>query len=191
MPKPTTKQKSKSGGYTGALAEPIYLNGSLARRIDPTGNLESTEKDRGIAQLIAKLPALFRCYEIEMGSENDWMFLALALAKTHVPGMRISLDPKPRRGPRAKWGPDLEDDGELLREVESLQSANGYSIKDACEELRKDKSKKFGQSSLVNLIARHREARRADAQRKHLEKLSNSDSLYRALGSPLGNKKRL
>jgi hypothetical protein len=113
----STRRKSKLAEYTGVLAEPIYLARALAHLVDPSGKLESIERDRGIKQLIAKLPALFKWYEIDVGSKDEWMLLALALAKAHVPGMRISHDPKPRRGPKVKWGPGVGD-SELLHEFD-------------------------------------------------------------------------
>jgi hypothetical protein len=180
----STKRKSKLAEYTGVLAEPIYLASALAHRVDPSGKLESVERDRGIKQLIAKLPALFKWYEIEVGSKGDWMLLALALAKAHVPGMRISQDPKPRRGPKAKWGPGMGD-SELLHEVES-RLEQGISQKEAIQKLIKDTNSR---DTLENLSTRFREARRAEAQRREFEKLSQSDtpmgSLCRALGSYL------
>ena len=50
----STKRKSKLAEYTGVLAEPIYLASALAHRVDPSGKLESVERDRGIKQLKAR-----------------------------------------------------------------------------------------------------------------------------------------
>jgi hypothetical protein len=180
----STRRKSKLAEYTGVLAEPIYLARALAHLVDPSGKLESIERDRGIKQIIAKLPALFKWYKIDVGSKGDWMLLALELAKSHVPGMRISRDPKPRRGRAVKWGPGLGDD-ELLHEVESRLKP-GISQKEAIQKLIKETNSR---DTVENLSTRFREARRARVKRREFEKLSQSDtpmgSLYRALGSYL------
>jgi hypothetical protein len=184
MSKQTKKRKSQFVEYTGVLANPIYLAADLSHLVDPSGNLERIERNRGIKELIAKLPALFKWYEIDMGSKDDWKYLALALAKAHVPGMRISKDPKSRRGPKPKWGPGLGD-RELLRGVES-RLKKGLSLKKAVEQLIKETKSR---ATVESLSTRFHEARRAEAQRREFEKLSQSDtptgSLYRALGSYL------
>ena len=190
MAKRTTKRITKPGGYAGLLAEPIYLTTGLANRVDPTGGLEKAIKDHANSQLVSNLRELFKWHKVEIGTKNSWMQLALALAQSHVPGMRICSESRPRRGPKPKWGTNL--DGELLREVEARRSQKQLSTKDAVAELIQDKKEIFGSFSLVNLITRHRDARRAEAQRQSLlEKLSQSDTsielLFRALGSPLRN----
>jgi hypothetical protein len=190
MSKRTTEGKSKSGRYAGPLAEPIYLTTGLAHRVDPTGGLEKAIKEHAKSQLVSNLRELFKWHKVEIGTKDSWMQLALALAQSHVPGMRICSESRPRRGPKPKWGTNL--DGELLREVEARRSQKQLSIKSAVAELIQDKKEIFGSFSLINLITRHRDARRAEAQRQSfLEKLSQSDtssgSLFRALGSPLQN----
>jgi hypothetical protein len=189
--RPTTqKRKSNSNGYSGELAEPIYLPTALAHRVDPTGELEKAIKKRALSQLVSNLGELFKWHKVKIDTKDSWMHLALALAQSHVPGLQISSQRRPRRGPKSKWGTDL--DAELLREVEARRSQKRLSIRDAIAELIQDKKGKFGDFSLVNLITRHRDARRADTQRQALlEKLSqsgtSSDPLFRVLGSPLEN----
>jgi hypothetical protein len=186
MPKRTTKRKSSSNGYSGRLAEPIYLQTGFALRVDPTGELEKAIKKRALSDLVSNLGELFKWYQVEIGTKDSWMHLALALAQSHVPGLQISGERRPRRGPKSKWGTDL--DAELLREVEIRRSQKGLSITDAVAELIREKKEKFGAFTVVNLITRHRDARRAAAQREALEEaLSQSEPLIRALGSPLGN----
>jgi hypothetical protein len=186
MPKRTTKRKSSSNGYSGRLAEPIYLQTGFALRVDPTGELEKAIKKRALSDLVSNLGELFKWYQVEIGTKDSWMHLALALAQSHVPGLQISGERRPRRGPKSKWGTDL--DAELLREVEIRRSQKGLSIRDAVAELIREKKEKFGAFTVVNLITRHRDARRAAAQREALEEaLSQSEPLIRALGSPLGN----
>jgi hypothetical protein len=186
MPKRTTKRKSSSNGYSGRLAEPVYLATGLALRVDPTGELEKAIKKRALYDLLSNLGELFKWYQVEIDTKDSWMHLAIALAQSHVPGLQISGERRPRRGPKFKWGTDL--DAELLREVETRRSQKQLSIRNAVAELIQEKKEKFGAFTLVNLIARHRDARRAAAQRRALEEaLSQSEPLFRALGSPFGN----
>ena len=75
MPKRTTKRKSSSNGYSGRLAEPIYLETGLALRIDPTGELEKAIKKQALSQLVSNLGELFKWYQVEIGTKDPWMHL--------------------------------------------------------------------------------------------------------------------
>lgn len=188
MPKRIAKREPTSDKYSGVLAEPIYLSTRVAELVDPTGVLETKTRERAVAIRLEKIAELAKWYKIDVGSDTFWMRLAFALALSHVPGMKITDEAKPRRGPKAKWNADLNR--ELLSEIDSLRSKKRLSIHKAIEELRKT-NERFRRIGQENLVVRHREARRADKQRRELDKLLKSDtprgSLYRALGSPVGS----
>jgi hypothetical protein len=173
MAKHTTPRKPKSGKYTGALAEPIYLASKLASLHDPTGVLENIEIGRAIKLRNANLLELFKWYKIDTGSKDRWAQLAIELAQVHVPGMAILPQSKPRRGPKAKRAVYQGD--EFPRKVETIRLEKKCSFADAIKELRKtDEYKSFTQE---NLETRHREIRRREAQQRKLDKeLSRSDN---------------
>lgn len=93
--KPATRLNDAD--YTGALAEPIRLPA-------PAGWLVTAEQWADRRQQLYeqafrdKVPLLFEHFQIPPG---DWQWLALALAQTHVPGLR-SVTPE-RRGPKRFW----------------------------------------------------------------------------------------
>jgi hypothetical protein len=173
MTKHTTPRKPKSGKYTGALAEPIYLARELARFHDANGILENIEIDRAIKQRNTNLLELFKWYTIDPGSKDRWKQLAIELAQVHVPGMRIHHHSKPRRGPKVKRA--KYQDGEFLRKVEALKSEKGLSIAGAIRELLH--TAQFRSLTEQNLLARYGEIRRNEAQQRKLdEELSRSDN---------------
>jgi hypothetical protein len=184
MPNHTTPRKPKSGKYTGALAEPIYLAIELANLHDPKGVLESIEIDRAIKQRTANLLELFKWYKIDTGSKDRWKQLAIELSQVHVPGVRILHQSKPRRGPKAKRAAYQGD--EFLRKVETLKLEKGLSAAAAIREIRQ--TAEFRSFTQENLVTRHREVRRSEAQKRELDKeLSRSDNplinLHKAFGS--------
>jgi hypothetical protein len=173
MAKHTTPRKPRSDKYTGALAEPIYLASKLARLHDPKGALESIEIDRAIKQRTANLLELFKWYKIDTGSKDRWKQLAIELAQVHVPGMRILHQSKPRRGPKAKRAAYQGD--EFLRKVETIRLEKKLSFTGAIRELQQ--TEEFKSFTQENLVTRHREARRREAQQRKLdEELSRSDN---------------
>jgi len=83
--------------YTGALAEPIRLPPPLGMLVTAEQWVE--RRQQVYAQAVRdKVPLLFEHFQIPPG---DWQWLALALAQTHVPGLR-SVTPE-RRGPKRFW----------------------------------------------------------------------------------------
>jgi hypothetical protein len=180
----TTPRKPKSGKYTGALAEPIYVAIELARLHDPKGVLENIEIAGAIKQRNANLLELFKWYKIDARSKDHWKQLAIELAQEHVPGMRIHHTSKPRRGPKVKRA--AYQDEEFLRKMETIRSEKTLSIAGAIRELRQ--TGEFNSFSQENLLTRYREIRRSEAKQRELDKeLSRSDNplinLHKAFGS--------
>jgi hypothetical protein len=112
-----------------------------------------------------KMGRLMHWYKIDPDSEDSWYALAFALAKAHVPGLRVIHAFKPKRGRKQSWKAGLA--AALLRDVEKLQKQQQrISMSAAIRLLRKDKDKQWRQYTEQNLVTRHREARRAVQQRK-------------------------
>jgi hypothetical protein len=148
-------RKRRAPDYTGALAQPIYLDpddykyaGGLGQLTDPNV-VEKKMREMMQKQAFEKMQLLFKHYEIDPSDEQRWQALAFSLAITHVPGLQVASRPKPGRKPTWKTG--LGD--ELVR----AKSRTGKGTKEAIADLRKEpKWKKY---SAQNLEARYREAR--------------------------------
>ena len=134
--------------YTGALAEPIYVD------------TVSGEPDEWIkAQVFEKMAQLCTHYRIEP-SENCWWQLAVSLACEHVPGLQLSFRPKRGRHPSWKAGLGLD----LVRAVQRVMSETGMRTQDAVRKLQKDKPETWGLYTVPNLCARYREAKQHEEQ---------------------------
>jgi hypothetical protein len=129
--------------YTGALAEPIYVD------------TVSGEPDEWIkAQVFEKMALLCTHYRIDP-SENCWWHLAISLACKHVPGLQLLF--RPKRGRRPTWKTGLGF--YLVREVQGVMAQTGMRTQDAIRKLRKDQPGTWGRYTVPNLCARYREAK--------------------------------
>ena len=66
--------------------------------------------------MFAKLPDLFKAHEVPKG---NWMALALALAKAHVPGFKVVK----RAGRKTEW--NISDKAEFRLDVDGIVSESG------------------------------------------------------------------
>ena len=147
-------RKRRAPNYTGALAQPIYLEDHYKF----TGGLGQSIREPDTAAIrkvgLEKMGLLFEHYEIDPNDEQRWQKLAMSLALAHVPGLQFANRPKPGRKPTWKTG--LGD--ELVRAVEDVQSRTGVAgIKHALLKLHEDKLGKW--KAFENLDVRYREAR--------------------------------
>jgi hypothetical protein len=107
--------------YTGSLSKTI-----VGKRIAPLSGADAftVEYKRQDGEMLAKLPDLFRAHEVTVG---DWLGLALALAKAHVPGFKVVR----RAGPRTKW--DVITKAEFRLDVDTEREKSGLSVVKAIE----------------------------------------------------------
>jgi hypothetical protein len=150
-------RKRRAPDYSGALAEPIYLEDHYKL----TGGLGQLIQEPDVAavrkQAAEKMRLLFKHYKIDPSEEQSWQKLALSLALAHVPGLQFANRPKPGRKPKT----GLYD--ELVRAVDDVKSRTGKGTKEAIAELRKEpKWKTYPSGKPIpaqSLGARYREAR--------------------------------
>jgi hypothetical protein len=127
-------RKRRAPNYTGALAQPIYLDPDDYKYSDglgrPPNDPDVVEKKMfamAKLQTFEKMELLFKHYEIDPNDEQSWQVLAFRLARAHVPGLQIASRPKPGR--KATWKTGLYD--ELVRAVDDVKSRTGKGTKKA------------------------------------------------------------
>lgn len=105
--------------YTGTLNKRI-----TRRRIGLLGGDDAVqaESNRINAEMVEKLPALFDAHGIEYG---NWVRLALALAREHVPGFAVINPP----GRPTEWGLALK--AEFRLDVDAIATAKGLTVIEA------------------------------------------------------------
>jgi hypothetical protein len=148
-------RKRRAPNYTGALAQPIYLE----EHDKFTGGLGQATQELDIAAIrkraVEKMRLLFEHYKIDPSDEQSWQKLAMSLVLAHVPGLQIVSRPKPGRKPTFKTG--LGD--ELVHAVEDVKSRTGKRTGEAIAELLKEPGGKWKTYTAQNLGARYRETR--------------------------------
>jgi hypothetical protein len=167
--------------YRGELATPI---------IEPPESLGLLRKDnaerKAVLKQAAKLPELFKHFEIDPTEKNRWARLAVALAITHVPGMRVSFDAKSKGGRPGKW--KAGEDEELLRDAKRVQQGQTMTFAEVVRELLK--TERWGKETFENLYVKYRKARRDEEDRQKTKMLlvSNEEAVLAAflIGTPLG-----
>jgi hypothetical protein len=82
----------------------------------------ATEAQRTTDEMFSKLPDLFAVHQV---SEGDWAGLAMALAKTHVPGFKL-INPA---GRKTEWNP--ADKAEFRLDVDAIIENHGISVVEA------------------------------------------------------------
>src|SRR5262249_36971977 len=99
-------RKRRAPNYTGALAQPIYLEDHYKF----TGGLGQSIQEPDVAKMskraVEKMWLLFEHYKIDLSDEQSWQELALSLALAHVPGLQVANRPKRGRKPtslRERW----------------------------------------------------------------------------------------
>jgi hypothetical protein len=146
-------RKRRAPNYTGALAQPIYLEDHYKF----TGGLGQPIREPDVAAIgkraVEKMRLLFEHYKIDPSDEQSWQKLAMSLALAHVPGLQFAKRPKPGR--KSTWKTGLGD--EWVRAVDDVKSRTGKGTKEAIAELRKEPKWKTYRAQ--SLGARYREAR--------------------------------
>jgi hypothetical protein len=148
--------KRRAPNYTGALAQPIYLEdhyvtGGLGQPIGEPDTAAITKRR------VENMQLLFKHYEIDPSDEQRWWKLAMSLVLDHVPGLQVVNRPKPGRKPTWKTG--LGD--ELVRAVEDVKSRTGMrTTVDAIAELKKEPGGRWKTYTAQSLGTRYRETRR-------------------------------
>jgi hypothetical protein len=169
-------QNKPARRFTGELGTPIYEPVSLGDTAEA--------RRRAFEQVVLKLEALFRWYSIDPDEPGAGMELAAILALTFVPGMRIIYETPKRRGRKRSWKDGLAI--ELVRDVDALQKKKKVNIEQAIEELRQEKKGRWSSYTQGNLLARHREARNADRQRRLVAEQLGTSTVSGAMGAVFG-----
>jgi hypothetical protein len=180
-----TSRANKStfpGEYTGELATPIYE--PVLGGVGGLGGSKAEAERRIAEQLILKMEKLFDWYSIDPDEPDAGMCLAVRLASSHVPGMQVRYEPRKKRGRRRSWKAGLGI--ELVRDVDALRQIKKLTYEQAIEELRKNKKKPWRTYSLPNLIARDREARKVEQNRRRLAELLKASPISQAMGTVFG-----
>lgn len=105
--------KSKPFKYTGSLGKTI-----AQKRIGVFAGEDAylAEAKRTTDEMFSKLPDLFKAHQV---TEGDWVALALALAKAHVPGFKVV---KPA-GRKPEW--DISHKAEFRLDVDTIIEKSG------------------------------------------------------------------
>src|SRR5262249_20744727 len=123
-------RKRRAPDYTGALAQPIYLEDHYKI----TGPLGQAVREPDFAAISKraeeKVRLLFEHYKIDPSDEQSWQKLAKRLALAHVPGLQVAN--RPKRGRKSTWKTGLGD--ELVRAVDDVKSRTGKGTKEAIAE---------------------------------------------------------
>src|SRR5260370_10660608 len=126
--------KRRGANYTGALAQPIYLEDHY-KATGPLGQVILEPDDAAIRKrAVEKMRMLFEHYKIDPSNEQSWRKLAMSLALAHVPVLQVANRPKPGRKPTWKTG--LGD--KFLHAIEDEKSRTGKSTEDAIAALKNE-----------------------------------------------------
>jgi hypothetical protein len=157
-------RKRRAPNYTGALAQPIYVEDYYKAR-----GLGQPNREVDVAAIskraVEKIWLLFEHYKIDLSDEHRWQELVMSLAAAHVPGLQFAN--RPKRGRKSTFKTGLGD--ELVRAVEDVKSRTGKGTKEAIAELLKEP--KWKTYSPQNLEARYWETR---ARQKALASLQKA-----------------
>ena len=122
-------RKRRAPNYTGALAQPIYVE-DYYKFTGPLGQpIWEPDIDAIRKRAAEKMRLLFEHYKIDPSDEQSWQNLAMSLALAHVPGLQLAN--RPKRGRKPMTG--LYD--ELARAVDDVKSRTGKSTNKAIAEL--------------------------------------------------------
>jgi len=163
----TVARKRRAPNYTGALAQPIYVEDHYKF----TGGLGQPIREPDVAAIRSerweKMRMLFKHYKIDPSNEQSWRKLAMSLALAHVPGLQVANRPKSGR-PSTWKGTEQGDD--FVRAVEDVKSQTGKRTKYAIRKLQKDKPEEWGRYPVASLGVRYREIRARQKQLLRLQK---------------------
>ena len=181
------KQPAPKPKYTGALAQPIYLEDHYKF----TGGLGQAIREPDVAAIIKeraqRVQLLFGHYKIDLSDEQRYGKLAMRLALAHVPGLQFAN--RPKRGRKPTWKTGLGD--KFVDAVEDERSRTGKSTKDAIAALQKEPGGMWGRYSVESLGARYREARRRQKALASLrEAWLNEINLAFGLAAPSAKSRR-
>jgi len=177
------KRPAPKPKYTGALAQPIYVDFELLE-LHRYPDVAAALKEMWQTRTAEKLPLLFKHYKIDQSDEQRWGELAISLAWEHVPGLQLALRPKRRR---RTWKAGLGVD--LVRAVEDVKSRTGKSTEAAIAELKEEPGGMWKRYTVENLGERYRQAkpdyRKAKHRQERFRKLVEEARELRAQGQPL------
>ena len=125
--------RRKSVTYFGDLAKPLpaleFVHGGLYDKFDVDHPENKRLLEGQWREITRRMLLLCDHYEVK---HFNWPALAYALAREHVPGLRVQ---QRRSGAPTKWGP--LDIAELCLEVDQLRARKRLSLMDACRQLAK------------------------------------------------------
>jgi hypothetical protein len=155
----TMTRKRRAPNYTGALAQPIYVE-DYYTFTGPLGQASwELDIDAIRKRAAEKVRLLYKHYKIDPSAEQSCQELMTRLAFAHVPGLQLTNRPKSGRKPT--WKAGLGD--EWVRAVDDVKSRTGKSTNKAIAELLKEPKWKTYMSrrnvSPQNLEARYWQAR--------------------------------
>ena len=115
--------------YTGALKKPITKRRLSLLALADEHPLRA-EYQRQTDEALSKLPDLFAAHDVQDG---NWVALALALARTHVPGFKI-VEPA---GRPTEW--EISDKAEFRLDVDAfiINSGNTLPVTEAIQRARR------------------------------------------------------
>jgi hypothetical protein len=125
-------RKRRAPNYTGALAQPIYVEDYYKF----TGGLGQPNRELDIDAIrkraAEKVRLLYEHYKIDPSAKQSCQELMKRLAFAHVPGLQLAN--RPKRGRKSTWkAAGLGD--EWVRAVDAVKSRTGKSINKAIAEL--------------------------------------------------------
>src|SRR5262245_41841955 len=148
-------RKRRAHNYTGALAQPIYVEDYYKF----TGGLGQPNRELDIDAIrkraAEKVRLLYKHYKIDPSAEQSCQELMKRLAFAHVPGLQLAN--RPKRGRKPTWRTGLYE--EFVRAVEDVKSRTGKSTKKAIAKLLKEPGGMWGYH-VPSLEARYWEALR-------------------------------
>jgi hypothetical protein len=155
--------ESPSRPYSRQLKKPIARasKADLMLRGSPDEQERLGHEDdmRILAEQFDKLFPLLDHFGIPQTSPLRWFHLAFQLAKQHVPGMKITKEPKKRRGPKAKWD-GVRSDVAFIAAVAQLKDERKRGNADAIRTLRKRQPEVWGNYSHQSLRSRYYDIRK-------------------------------
>jgi hypothetical protein len=154
-------RKRRAPNYTGALAQPIYVEdyyearglGQAKRELD----IDAIRK-----RAAEKIWLLFEHYEIDPSDEHRWQKLARSLASEHVRGLQLAN--RPKRGRKTELGDEFGH---------AVEDKKSKSTKRAIAELQKEGMWKSYKPK--NLEVRYREWRRKQKRLALVEEALRKD----------------
>lgn len=158
-----TPKTSNCKSFSRPLTKPIVAPNLLATALVAHGAPNCGEAVyQELAKIIAeqksgKLQLLAAELEVDIGSPDGWMQLALKLAERFVPGIQVEFGQD--RGPGRPRGSGQVDRFKLFQEIQMLISKNNSTVIEACKILTKQSGRWKGMRP-ASLETRYHEHKR-------------------------------